>query len=146
MIVDFDGEVSLTEKRLLPTECGIYFVCDETGEILYVGKSVNIRQRWGSHHRLHKARGIESVIIKWKYVDKGNLDKTERFYIETLLPSWNNRIDIADSKEVPIRIDREQYNQLAEIRESDGIPIAEQVRRAIREWLDKRQGQVKDND
>ena len=47
-------------------------------------------------------------------------------------------------KTMPIRIDREQYDQLAEIRESDGIPIAEQVRRAIREWLEKRQAQVKD--
>jgi predicted DNA-binding protein len=41
-------------------------------------------------------------------------------------------------------VDDEQYEQLKAISEKDGIPIAEQVRRAIREWLEKRQG--KDDD
>jgi predicted DNA-binding protein len=43
-----------------------------------------------------------------------------------------------------VRVDDEQYQALQELSKANGIPIAEQVRRAIREWLEKRQAQVKD--
>ncbi len=42
-----------------------------------------------------------------------------------------------------VRIDKEQYKQLKEIKQRTGVPIAETVRRAIDEYLEKRKQGVK---
>ena len=42
------------------------------------------------------------------------------------------------SKEsMPVRVEMEHYEKLAEIREKDGVPIAESLRRAIDEYYAK---------
>ena len=41
------------------------------------------------------------------------------------------------------RIDPELIAGLQEIRERDGVPVSEQVRRAIRDWLEKKGVKVK---
>jgi len=42
--------VRLSELSYLPECAGIYFAIGETGELLYIGQSMNIRARWRSHH------------------------------------------------------------------------------------------------
>lgn len=44
-----------------PEEAGVYYLKDEAGQILYVGKSVNIKKRLGTHFRvdLKRAKDIE---------------------------------------------------------------------------------------
>ncbi len=41
---------------LAPQEAGIYYLKDEAGQVLYVGKSVNIRKRLSSHFRVDLKR------------------------------------------------------------------------------------------
>lgn len=88
-MIEFDGVVELDKKDMLPDGPGIYFVCDSDGNVLYVGKSVNIHNRWLSHHRYNQAKSIEQVVIKWKQCDAVDLDLKEAYFIETLSPEWN---------------------------------------------------------
>lgn len=41
-------------------------------------------------------------------------------------------------KQTAFRIDPETLDGLQEIKERDGIPVSEQVRRALRAWLDSK--------
>jgi metal-responsive CopG/Arc/MetJ family transcriptional regulator len=43
-----------------------------------------------------------------------------------------------DLKPATFRIDRQLLEKLDEIRRRDGVPISEQVRRAITAWLEQR--------
>ena len=40
----------MTELKFLPTRSGVYFAIEESGQVAYIGQSINIRQRWQSHH------------------------------------------------------------------------------------------------
>jgi hypothetical protein len=40
-------------------------------------------------------------------------------------------------KKIPVRVDEGQYDALTQIKDDVGIPIAESVRRAIQEYLNK---------
>lgn len=33
----------------LPEDCGVYYMCDESGKYVYIGKSINIRERILQH-------------------------------------------------------------------------------------------------
>ncbi|MCB0365615.1 MAG: nucleotide excision repair endonuclease [Bdellovibrionaceae bacterium] len=48
--------------RRIPSEPGVYFLKDRTRQILYVGKSKNLRQRLTSYRYLHKREGAR----KWR--------------------------------------------------------------------------------
>ena len=41
------------------------------------------------------------------------------------------------TKQIPVRIDEEQYDILAQIRKDIGTPVAESVRRAIHEYIER---------
>lgn len=41
------------------------------------------------------------------------------------------------NESMPVRVDMKHYEQLAEIREVDGVPIAESLRRAIDDYYEK---------
>ena len=41
----------LGAKNAFPRDPAIYFAIDSLGEIRYIGRSVNPKQRWESHHR-----------------------------------------------------------------------------------------------
>ena len=46
-------------------------------------------------------------------------------------------------KQTNFRLEEELLDALQQIRERDGIPVAEQVRRAIRNWIDSKDVNVK---
>ncbi|SKB14774.1 hypothetical protein PL11201_680050 [Planktothrix sp. PCC 11201] len=46
-------QVSIKDRHFLPRTSGIYFVVNELGEVLYIGKTKNLRQRWQNHHLIN---------------------------------------------------------------------------------------------
>ena len=48
------------------------------------------------------------------------------------------RIYVTPLKQTNFRLEEELLEALQEIRDRDGIPVAEQVRRAIRNWVDSK--------
>jgi DNA-binding Xre family transcriptional regulator len=87
--------VRLEDKNKLPKDAGIYFVI-ANAEILYIGKSINLQQRWLSHHRTNQLQSYGEVIIAWfTFMGQENkdLDELEEKCIEYFNPSLNN-IDV----------------------------------------------------
>lgn len=90
----FDGYVDMNTLSALPTESGVYFLVSNTGEFLYVGKSINTRRRWMTHHRLTQAQSEEGCSLKWMLVPTDILDATESLYIKKFNPKWNKKASV----------------------------------------------------
>jgi predicted GIY-YIG superfamily endonuclease len=60
--------VYLLEKNTLPNCAAIYFVSDSTGQILYIGRTVNLVERWREHHRFNQLKRFNRknrISISW---------------------------------------------------------------------------------
>jgi DNA-binding Xre family transcriptional regulator len=72
--------VSIEERDKLPRMAGVYVAASE-GEVLYVGQSTNIKQRWKSHEKLQELSAYPRVRVGWLKVEADD----ERDAIESLL-------------------------------------------------------------
>lgn len=79
--------VPLTDRRNLPTTSGIYFAI-ANGEVQYIGRSVNIRQRWADHHRAGQLRA-DTHIVYLEVSDLSLLPEIETALIEWFDPKLN---------------------------------------------------------
>jgi excinuclease UvrABC nuclease subunit len=48
--------VYLLDKDKLPNCAAIYFVFDSKGQILYIGRTINLVGRWREHHRFKQLK------------------------------------------------------------------------------------------
>ncbi len=55
----------LADKAKLPSCAGVYFALSSQGRVLYVGRSINIRDRLKGHHRLPVLKAFGDVKIAW---------------------------------------------------------------------------------
>lgn len=85
----------LSEISQLPNMPAVYLVLSTAHrKILYVGKSVNIRKRWQTHHLLAYLKIVmaEMVQIAWIEIDKTkSLSLTEKALIGYLKPELNTK-------------------------------------------------------
>ena len=77
----------LERRSQLPTKPGIYFELNNLGQVRYIGRSINIRQRWVGHHRWSELKNIDSGTIAWLEV---NSSPEIRAQIEVALIDWFN--------------------------------------------------------
>jgi GIY-YIG catalytic domain len=96
--------IAYKNKLSLPASPGIYYVLNLTSnEIIYVGKSKNIRARWNGHHRdwdvgmLQAVYKAITVVIAWELCAKENLSNVERKRIKECNPILNGK-NIEDSE------------------------------------------------
>jgi|GEM_PF-2138836 len=85
----------LIKRKQLPTFPGIYFVMEnESRSVLYIGKAVNLQQRWTTHHRLYEFKKIaDSVYIAWLECNDVNLLlNIEEALIRHFKPPFNGTI------------------------------------------------------
>jgi len=93
--------VAMSELRYLPESNGVYFVIEEGGQVVYIGQSVNIRQRWRNHHvqpdlcDLADLEAARRIRVAWFLTP--NADETGE--IETLLirrfrPRLNSSLNV----------------------------------------------------
>lgn len=60
--------ISLLDKDNLPNCAAIYFVSDSKGQILYIGRTVNLVKRWKDHHRFKQLKRFnkkDRISISW---------------------------------------------------------------------------------
>ncbi len=86
--------VYLLNKDNLPNCAAIYFVSDSKGQILYIGRTVNLVARWRDHHRFKQLKRFNSknpVIISWMTCsnDLSTLLKLENEFINLYKPPLN---------------------------------------------------------
>ena len=57
----------------LPNTSAIYFAIDSLGNIQYIGKAADLRQKWMQHHRYKQLLSINGVRIAWLQIDTPEL-------------------------------------------------------------------------
>jgi excinuclease UvrABC nuclease subunit len=80
----------LQDRKQMPSCAAVYFVCDATGKVLYIGQSTNLLQRWIFHNRLDQCRAVKACRIAWLEVsDPSLLPAIEEACIAYFCPPWN---------------------------------------------------------
>lgn len=85
-------------KNIPINERGIYFLISLTGNVLYIGKSENVRKRLRCHLKGHEKITREYIpfvsTVRVLYVDnevgRQNLFSVERWFITQVKPIFNN--------------------------------------------------------
>lgn len=98
--------VDLTQLEKLPTCSAIYFAIDSQNRILYVGLSLNLAERWKTHHRLYQLKEIHeknAVRIAWLVWTKEDLSTAERYFIDLYQPLLNGT-KVKNSKIIPSEV------------------------------------------
>ncbi|NHC33616.1 GIY-YIG nuclease family protein [Scytonema millei] len=86
--------VYLLNKDNLPSYAAIYFVSDGTGQILYIGRTVNLVARWREHHRFGQLKRLNrknQISISWLECSNNmnTLANLETEFIELYKPPLN---------------------------------------------------------
>lgn len=76
----------LDAKAAFPRQPAIYFAIDSLGNVQYVGRAINPKTRWGSHHRYDELQAIGGIRIAYLFVDAPDLLPG----IEAALIGWFN--------------------------------------------------------
>jgi len=148
----------LDERRELPDTAAIYFVL--AGDtVLYIGQSVNVRQRWLAHHRLAQLNEHGGCRIAWMTVDGVSLlNELEQACIAhfqpalngTNMPGWSplmgcekeNAPDL--SWRTMLRLTPQAAEEVERLAARDATPAATVCRRLVMERLEqlRREGQL----
>jgi hypothetical protein len=92
--IDFSTlpSLPLASRSGLPACPAVYFAL-EGDHILYIGRSVNLQQRWMAHRRYRQLKGISNVRIAWlECSDPSLLPEIEAALIEYFQPSLNGKL------------------------------------------------------
>ncbi|TVP62250.1 MAG: GIY-YIG nuclease family protein [Nodularia sp. (in: Bacteria)] len=86
--------VYLLDKNLLPHCAAIYFVSDSKNQIIYIGRTVNLVQRWKDHHRFNQLKRFNrknKLHISWFTCspDKEIISNLENEFIQLYKPPLN---------------------------------------------------------
>ncbi|HEY9635676.1 MAG TPA: GIY-YIG nuclease family protein [Coleofasciculaceae cyanobacterium] len=86
--------LGLLEKGNLPNCAAIYFVSDSKGQVIYIGRTVNLVARWREHHRFNQLKRFDRknrISISWMACsnDINTLSKLESELIKLYKPPLN---------------------------------------------------------
>lgn len=135
--------LSLAARSQLPPCPAVYFVL-EGERVLYVGKSVNLRQRWLAHHRYKQLKAISSVRIAWlECSDPSLLPKIEVALIEYFQPSLNGELIPPQASAKNLRgimtyVRPEVYDKLKLLAEKDERSISNLAAKVLSDWIEER--------
>ena len=76
--------IRLDNLEKLPEIAAIYFVLNDKEEVLYIGKTENIKQKWSSYGKQELLKATRNVIIT--YFPVASVDSLNQ--IETTLIKW----------------------------------------------------------
>lgn len=85
------SSLTLSRRAALPSCPGIYAAL-KGRQILYIGKSTNLRDRWlgRSHHRYEQLRRQGRCRLHWVVLSREAIDAKERELIHKWQPTLNN--------------------------------------------------------
>jgi DNA-binding XRE family transcriptional regulator len=79
----------LEAKSAFPKQSAIYFAIDSLGEIQYIGRSVNPKQRWSRHHKFSDLQEIGGIRIAYLFMDADLLPSIEKALLQWFKPRLN---------------------------------------------------------
>ena len=84
--------VALADRKQLPETPSIYFAIDIGGNVQYIGRSVNPRQRWATHHRAKQLESRTGIRIAYLSCDADLLPLIEDALIDWFNPLLNRQV------------------------------------------------------
>lgn len=81
-------QVKYEDRRSLPNCSAVYVVRSET-QVLYVGSSWTLRQRFVSHHRRDAFLAHNATVIEWQECEDDEIADIERKLVRKLSPLLN---------------------------------------------------------
>jgi len=126
----------LEERKALPDTAAVYFVL--AGDtMLYIGQSVNVRQRWYAHHRFAQLNAYGGCRIAWLHVDDARLlDDLEQACRAHFRPILNNSAVLGSDCTIVVRIPRAIYARISDLAAADQRSVSWMTRRLIETALD----------
>ena len=118
------AQIKKNRIQRVPTKPGVYFFKDESGEIIYIGKAKNLRNRVRSYFQKNKYQSAKNISLIKRIADVEWL--VVRTEVEALLTEANlikqhqphYNVSLKDDKSFPyIRITKEPYPRVFITRE-----------------------------
>ena len=130
--------VELGQRDRLPRISAIYFTI-LNAEILYIGKSGNLHQRWKTHHRINLLQTYGEVIIAWLALseeEESSIDDLEMACIEHFNPVINGIKTDREVKEyISLRSWSKTHHKMRLIAAYSDEKITETLDRLVNEEL-----------
>ena len=111
----------LAERRFLPAIPAIYFCLDVDGNVLYVGGTSNLRQRWRAHHKYTHLKSIDVRLAWLECSDLCLLPEIESALIDYFNPPLNRLSYSVGTKTATDSLEGELICKLPQLMEAKGI-------------------------
>jgi hypothetical protein len=125
--------LALEEKSNLPSQSAIYFAIDFQGNIQYIGRSVNLRQRWTAHHKFSELHEMGDIRIAYLFIDVDLLPDVESALIEWFKPILNKKLiqkqnGSSNGTTVSVALTLEEYEVLQNLARVKGVSKSDILR------------------
>lgn len=98
--------ISLSDRASLPSCSGIYFLLSSKGKLLYIGRSINIANRWRNGHHQHRLRNrFKNLWLAWYESDIESLETLEAELINCYNPPFNGDSRYKPKTEVHLTVE-----------------------------------------
>lgn len=124
----------VAKRRELPNCPAVYFAISESREILYIGRSRSLVERWRAHHRIEQF--LETpVLIAWLSVENSSeLNAIERALIRRFSPPLNDTDQPGCNGHVILsfRVTKAEKDRIAEESALRGHTVSEAAEKMLR--------------
>jgi excinuclease UvrABC nuclease subunit len=128
--------VLFAEREALPKISAVYFALSMTGEVLYVGATNDLRQRWRTHHRIPRLETLGCTSIAWYACPEEATAELECAMIQHFQPplngTWSPTVP-RPRKKLPeymrriVIIQRDLYEQIRAIAQREHRSLSGQI-------------------
>lgn len=85
----------LDRRNFFPCRPAVYLAISATNQILYIGRSEEVKGRWRSHEKLRHLKLLPNVRIAFIFTETKNLHNLEVALIREYNPTYNLRLEKA---------------------------------------------------
>ncbi len=82
--------IPLHDRNHLPSKPGLYAI-KSLGRVMYVGKSADLKRRWGNHHRYRQASNLAWPHLAYITMSESRIHDAEKKLIARIDPPWNDK-------------------------------------------------------
>jgi GIY-YIG catalytic domain len=135
--------IAMTARDTLPACSGVYFALSETGTVLYIGQTHNLRIRWKQHHHMSSLTSRGCVSIAWHPCSNEDMGELEWRLIRQFQPILNTlqpsprTVSLKEKhrKRKMVYLSDLQHDAIAQVAADLAIPFAQALRRVIDDGL-----------
>lgn len=126
--------VKLCDRSDLPEIRACYFVL-QNEEVLYIGRTINLRKRWIGHHLLRNYTLPSSIKIAWLAAKPNwSLEKMEKDLIIAFKPKINRPYKLENAVRLTLDISESLHKAIKRKATDQGIAMADMLRELLEKY------------